>query len=719
MPAGPGPTSVSQPVVTDRIPAVRHEVRALPPLSVRLRHLLALDPGAEGGRGELISLIESWGLKHDLQVEAVSDADNTYRHLLLTFVRAALEPALANGAAAFPWDEYWRHNLAVAWAAELLATRAPGCAGQSFAFAAGLLHDVGKWALLVCFPRSYERVLERMRQRGECICVAEHELFGCDHAWAGRELATRWGLPSAVVECAWLHHQSPIQLPPQVEHPGLVRLVHVADQLARRAGIGFSGFGHTETITELGLVAGLSESVLNEVKVQLAGRVEQAARRAECGLDLADALRAGEGGAEGQRLRLAASCATALARSGALERPGQALEQTCGAVAGLVCDVLPARAAVVAVATEAGAYLHVGGRSTRPAQLPERVVSLRSGRLADVWAEVPGVGMRHGWPDAPAAAQSLWRVAGLPDAAYELKWFGLRHEGVVVGLVLADLTPEVSSGWQAAPEFAQALADVLGLTVGGVRARLQTERAREELLGQDRRARGQEDERLRRRSLAQITEVAGGAAHEMNNPLAVISGRAQMLLSGCEDEGQARGLRIIVEQAQRASEIAQDLMGFAKPDPPQPVRQSLKDLLSAVCQHWQARAARASVRIMLETVPVDATVFADGAQLHAVLDALIANALEAARGENARVQINSTFHPADDTVRIVVEDNGVGMEREVLEHALDPFYSNRPAGRGRGLGLSRAYRLVEINGGRLRLESTPKIGTVVTLELPA
>jgi signal transduction histidine kinase len=55
----------------------------------------------------------------------------------------------------------------------------------------------------------------------------------------------------------------------------------------------------------------------------------------------------------------------------------------------------------------------------------------------------------------------------------------------------------------------------------------------------------------------------------------------------------------------------------------------------------------------------------------------------------------------------------------VLEHAVDPFFSSRPAGRGRGLGLSKAYRLIEINGGNLWIDSKQGAGTTVTIELPA
>ena len=113
------------------------------------------------------------------------------------------------------------------------------------------------------------------------------------------------------------------------------------------------------------------------------------------------------------------------------------------------------------------------------------------------------------------------------------------------------------------------------------------------------------------------------------------------------------------------------------------------------------------------------TVHADPSQLRQALDAVLANAVEATDGETARVQVNSPSRASDETVRIVVEDNGTGMTREVLQHAFDPFFSSRPAGRGRGLGLSRAYRLIEINGGRMWIDSTPQVGTTVTLELPA
>jgi signal transduction histidine kinase len=86
--------------------------------------------------------------------------------------------------------------------------------------------------------------------------------------------------------------------------------------------------------------------------------------------------------------------------------------------------------------------------------------------------------------------------------------------------------------------------------------------------------------------------------------------------------------------------------------------------------------------------------------------------------EKGRLLINSHSHPSDDWVVTEVEDNGRGMPPDVLERAFDPFFSQRPAGRGRGLGLSIARRLIELNQGRVRIDSTPGQGTKVTLSLP-
>jgi C4-dicarboxylate-specific signal transduction histidine kinase len=87
--------------------------------------------------------------------------------------------------------------------------------------------------------------------------------------------------------------------------------------------------------------------------------------------------------------------------------------------------------------------------------------------------------------------------------------------------------------------------------------------------------------------------------------------------------------------------------------------------------------------------------------------------------DERRLTINCRSDVADERLVVRVEDNGCGMTPDVVERAVDPFFSHRPAGRGRGLGLSRAARYAEINGGKIRLSSRVKEGTAVIVELPA
>jgi signal transduction histidine kinase len=329
--------------------------------------------------------------------------------------------------------------------------------------------------------------------------------------------------------------------------------------------------------------------------------------------------------------------------------------------------------------------------------------------------EVPGRGLVR----APAGLEALWRRGAGSTPERPVWVLPVLNGPEVFGAVLVAAEDERIHRTEQAADAWKALATAVGLALTSAKARIDAERMTEELLATNRRLDAAQKELVDTRSMSMIAEMAAGAAHELNNPLAVVSGRAQMALKTCGDEELARTFRIIVEQTERATNIVADLMGFAKPEAPQPVERAIVEVLEPRCQHWRGRAKLESEALSVTVADRTATVYADPAQLCCALDAVLANAVEAIAGTDARVVVNSPSRASDETVRIVVEDNGVGMTREVLAHATDPFYSNRKAGRGRGLGLSLAYRLIEINGGRLRLRSTPGAGTTVTIELPA
>ncbi len=626
----------------------------------------------------------------------------------------------------------WKHSLAIACAAEMIAERtdAPN-AGE--AFVCGLLHDIGKIALDVCLPKSYARVLDRSEHQPVCLCDIEQDILGVDHTTAGKRLVTHWRLGQSIVECVWLHHQDPDALPSNVAHPRMVRIVHVADALVRRAGIGASGSGHPTDIETAALPLGLDRHALEELVQRVPERMKplQEALGLDDGDDAASNLeslweanrRLGQLNVQlvesNRALQLRADCLDSLtAFTGRLAEDARVAD-VCAAAADAVRSFCRVDRAVAFLRQHGSRFIHFGVSD-------KLVLSLEGSEAAPRTAIVDcgdspafeDADSTRGMVAAPEGCEDLWqRCFGSPAEA-PLSMLPL-HTDAAAGGVLIVADDRVVRSLRSAAAECGSLAAAIRLAVSSSAARVDAEKTAEELLDLNRRLHTAQKQLVRMRSISIIAQMAAGAAHELNNPLAVVSGRAQMELTRSEDPERRRALEIIIEQAQRASGIVSDLMSFAKPAEPQPVVQPLADVLEAACQHWRSVSGLGPDRLVLSIRDADSTVYGDPEQLREILQAVFANALEATDPAARRIQINSLSRASDETVRIVVEDNGVGMTPDVLEHALDPFFSSRAAGRGRGLGLSRAYRLAEINGGSLWLESTPNIATTVTIELPA
>ncbi|HEX4590742.1 MAG TPA: HAMP domain-containing sensor histidine kinase, partial [Gemmataceae bacterium] len=231
-----------------------------------------------------------------------------------------------------------------------------------------------------------------------------------------------------------------------------------------------------------------------------------------------------------------------------------------------------------------------------------------------------------------------------------------------------------------------------------------------------------EGERLRCQKLSALAEFAAGAGHEINNPLAVISGQAQYLLGLEADPDRQRSLRTIVQQTQRIHQILTDLMQFAKPAKPQKRAVDVRDLAHEASVSQADLAAQRQVRVELLTPDEPCVTHGDPKQLLAALGGLLRNAIEAAPVSGwARLRIEIDGEPGrlgGPWLRLVVEDSGPGPADTQTEHLFDPFFSGRPAGRGRGLGLSTAWRLVRENGGDVSYELIPSGPTRFVITLP-
>jgi signal transduction histidine kinase len=227
------------------------------------------------------------------------------------------------------------------------------------------------------------------------------------------------------------------------------------------------------------------------------------------------------------------------------------------------------------------------------------------------------------------------------------------------------------------------------------------------------------EETLEREKLAALKQFAYGLSHEINNPLTNIATRAQMLLAGELDPVRKKALATINAQAFKAFEMIADLMLFAHPPAPTRVTFNVADLLEQLEREHSIAAAEQHTQLaVLATAAVDLTITADRNQLAAALAAIIKNALEALRtGGEVRVSVTLDSQNTP-TLVFAVADNGPGISPEVRRHLFDPFFSGREAGRGLGLGLSKAYRVAELHGGTLRVDSEVGCGSRFQLTIP-
>lgn len=225
------------------------------------------------------------------------------------------------------------------------------------------------------------------------------------------------------------------------------------------------------------------------------------------------------------------------------------------------------------------------------------------------------------------------------------------------------------------------------------------------------------------RALARLGQMTAGAAHEMNNPLTIISGRAQTLLSRVKDDGDRATARSIVEAANRLTTLIARLNRIASPPEVNPQPVELRPALEAVIrqtkdvfgERQQAAGKPLSVMGVKLTLADDVgLVNVDMGLLNDALGEVILNALEA--GPRTRVEVKAQVKAGSLVLEVV--DDGPGMSSTALRHAIDPFFSEKPAGRQSGLGLALAHRLISVMGGEIDLASRPGRGTTVTIVLP-
>jgi two-component system cell cycle sensor histidine kinase/response regulator CckA len=247
----------------------------------------------------------------------------------------------------------------------------------------------------------------------------------------------------------------------------------------------------------------------------------------------------------------------------------------------------------------------------------------------------------------------------------------------------------------------------------------------------DEERRSLEDQLRQAQKMEAVGRLAGNIAHDFNDLLGAIAGFADVAGSSVQAAGPARERFEQVKKAtERAVGLVDRLLAFGRRQVLSPKVLDVNALIGEL-EHIVRGLMRDDVSLQLALDERVARVKADPAQLQQALVNLVVNAREAMRAggrlrlTTANVDLEATSLPPGvgatpgPYVRVTVEDNGIGMSREVTSRALEPFFTTKESTGASGLGLSTVYGIVAQSGGFLRIESAPGRGTLVHVLLPA
>jgi len=622
--------------------------------------------------------------------------------------------------------EFWKHCVAVACACELLAARLRFEVEPEEMFVCGLLHDIGKLALEQCLPKSYTRIVETCNAQYGNIAEYERQIIGVDHTVAGRRLARQWNLPALVENVIWLHHQPVEALPESVKHVKAVALAQLADTIAREQRFGYSGnFTFPANSVRLATQIGVSAAALGETLDALPAMIEKRAQLMGMGETTSESLfRSALGSANQELGRLNRKFRRRASQAGANAKALASLlgfhreldgRESVGQLAAVVAETW-AEAMGVATDEQTPVAAFILSRSDDTAVIARCTgedrtdVELLSTREDLSSIPVPASGLD--------GATAMRRIAGHAD--FIPAWLtdeSLSYRPLICGAqwVGGLLWPAEASRSQLSIDAQEAIIYSLAYAAGITEARERSNALAEQLAQSSQQLYATQKSLTDTRALAVVGEMAAGAAHEMNNPLAVIAGRAQLMAESAEPDDR-QTWQTIAEQAQTLSDIVSELMEFAKPPKPQPAAADVEDLIAAA----QQRLSETDAADMIITSDVAADVppvYVDRDQAAGALVELLTNACDAYRAD-PHAQIQAQRDPVTGHVLVKVVDEGDGMDAATLANAFTPFFSARAAGRKRGMGLSRARRFVERIGGKIWINSSVGEGTTVFVLLP-
>jgi len=224
-------------------------------------------------------------------------------------------------------------------------------------------------------------------------------------------------------------------------------------------------------------------------------------------------------------------------------------------------------------------------------------------------------------------------------------------------------------------------------------------------------------ELIYRERMIALGQIAHGVAHEINNPLTIISGWVQILLAQ-EDADQARRarLQLMSKEVGRITNIVRRLLSFGRRAPAEPQLIQVNRVVSDVLTLVEYQIRNENIRVVTDLAADLPPVMGDPNQLQQVFLNIIVNARQAM--PNGGSLAITTAVAGDGSVEVALGDTGCGMTAELAQKIFDPFYTTKDKEGGSGVGLFLCRNIVKDHGGTLTVSSRPGEGSTFIVRLP-
>jgi len=627
----------------------------------------------------------------------------------------------------FSWREFWWHSLLCATMAKRIA-RLIEFANVDEAYLSGLLHDIGRIVLLSTFPQEHETILEKT-ENNENVLWAEKQLIGVTHCEVGARLVRKWQLTSLMADAIKYHHQSLDRI---AESFSLIKIVYFANLLSQQHDeekmheVGNVLFALEEAdIAEL--VTGATEEV-EQIAHNLGIRIRQP-RESEVPQEKKKAARVPSEAANGNGADTSCLADVRETDPGSdfeAEKELRARVKNISLLSGFLEELMKAEGSekmievferCVSVLFELKKVVfflpdnqQVLLKGTTSASNPYRQMSrdlimpsqLRSSRLVKAYHGVETDRLERNGKVLSMADEQILALFNAQSALI----IPIKVDSKPVGLILLGEPDDGLDLSESDMKLLQIIAQQLGLC-------LYLERMKKE-----------KEADIESERQAAISMTARKFAHEVNNPLGIISNYLTSLkLKLAGDKNIEVELGVIGEEIQRISSMVNQLDLFSQPIPSDTKEIDVNGELGKIIKLlrpslFNNSATTVSFHPQQQLPPLQTS--PDG--FKQIVINLLKNGVEA-MPEGGGIVVSTREVTADDSVaqaagvEVSISDNGPGLPDTVRENLYKPFVTTK-SGNHAGLGLSIVNNAVQSLGGEIRCISDSKQGTIFTLFFP-